>query len=144
MTDARIHTPSEQSVPNAVEQPVAWMRRNESGETVFIDNKPHWFDDDWTPLYVRPNIENTAAKWANEAAEDIESWAGYASAYFQEKHDLAGTLKKWRDRALSAPSAIGFTHRYCADCDEYVSESCKIDGCDMGQKSSMDRGTNGE
>lgn len=54
---------------------------------------------------LRPNIENTAAKWANEAAEDIESWAGYASTYFQEKHDLAGTLKKWRDRALSAPSA---------------------------------------
>ena len=30
-----------------------------------------------------------------DAYEDIESWAGYASAYFQEKHDLEGCLKKY-------------------------------------------------
>lgn len=31
-----------------------------------------------------------------EAAEDIESWGAYASAYFQEKHDLAGCAMKYR------------------------------------------------
>ena len=31
-----------------------------------------------------------------EAIEDIEDWAGYASDYFRDKHDLAGTLAKHR------------------------------------------------
>jgi hypothetical protein len=31
-----------------------------------------------------------------EAIDDIESWAGYASEYFQSKHDLAGTLAQHR------------------------------------------------
>ena len=31
-----------------------------------------------------------------EAAEDVESWGAYASAYFQEKHDLAGCVMKYR------------------------------------------------
>jgi hypothetical protein len=31
-----------------------------------------------------------------EAVEDIESWAGYASEYFQDKHDLAGCLARYR------------------------------------------------
>ena len=30
-----------------------------------------------------------------DAYEDIESWAGYASSYFLEKHDLAGCLEKY-------------------------------------------------
>lgn len=30
-----------------------------------------------------------------EAVSDIEDWAGYASEYFQEKHDLKGTLAKY-------------------------------------------------
>lgn len=29
-----------------------------------------------------------------EAREEVESWAAYAAPYFQEKHDLAGTLAK--------------------------------------------------
>lgn len=31
-----------------------------------------------------------------EAIESIEDWAGYASEYFQEKHDLQGELKRLR------------------------------------------------
>lgn len=31
-----------------------------------------------------------------EAIEDIEQWSGYASAYFQDKHDLQGCLQKHR------------------------------------------------
>ena len=36
-----------------------------------------------------------------EAIEDIESWAGYASAYFQDKHDLRGCLEKHRTRTTT-------------------------------------------
>lgn len=32
----------------------------------------------------------------SEAIESIESWAAYASEYFQQKHDLAGDLAKFR------------------------------------------------
>lgn len=31
-----------------------------------------------------------------EAIDDIESWGGYASEYFQDKHDLPGCLVKHR------------------------------------------------
>jgi hypothetical protein len=33
-----------------------------------------------------------------EAIQDIADWAGYASEYFKDKHDLAGTLKQHADR----------------------------------------------
>jgi hypothetical protein len=32
-----------------------------------------------------------------EATAEIEDWAAYASEYFQDKHDLQGTLAKLRD-----------------------------------------------
>lgn len=31
-----------------------------------------------------------------EAIESIEDWAGYASEYFREKHELSAELKKYR------------------------------------------------
>lgn len=31
-----------------------------------------------------------------EAVEDIKSWAAYADKYFQEKHDLVGTLERYQ------------------------------------------------
>lgn len=34
-----------------------------------------------------------------DAAECIESWGGYASAYFQDKHDLAGDIERIRTAA---------------------------------------------
>ena len=33
---------------------------------------------------------------AEEAIESIEDWAGYADAYFQNKHDLQGELARLR------------------------------------------------
>lgn len=33
---------------------------------------------------------------AEEAIESIEDWAGYADAYFQNKHDLQGELVRLR------------------------------------------------
>lgn len=38
-------------------------------------------------------------KLLKEAAEDIASWGGYASEYFQEKHDLAACVKRYTDAA---------------------------------------------
>ena len=35
-----------------------------------------------------------------EAANDIEEWGAYAGDYFQEKHDLAGDVAKYRRAAL--------------------------------------------
>lgn len=37
-----------------------------------------------------------------EAADDIADWGAYASAYFQEKHDLAGCVAKYRTKGGSA------------------------------------------
>jgi chromosome segregation ATPase len=38
-------------------------------------------------------------KALEDAAECIESWGGYASAYFQDKHDLAGDIERTRTAA---------------------------------------------
>ena len=38
------------------------------------------------------------------AADEIESWGAYASDYFQQKHDLAGTVLKIRQAAMSKES----------------------------------------
>ena len=32
----------------------------------------------------------------SEAVEDIQSWGGYASEYFQDKHDLKGCIARYR------------------------------------------------
>lgn len=40
-----------------------------------------------------------AADDLHEAAGDIEDWGLYASEYFQEKHDLAGTVAAYRAKA---------------------------------------------
>lgn len=36
-----------------------------------------------------------------EAREDIDNWAGYASEYFVEKHDLAGCLRSYEETLAS-------------------------------------------
>jgi hypothetical protein len=41
-----------------------------------------------------------------EAIDDIDDWASYASDYFRDKHDLAGTLAKHR-AALSPDNTKG-------------------------------------
>ena len=40
-----------------------------------------------------------------DAIGDIEYWACYASEYFREKHDLAGTLKAHRERLAAMKGA---------------------------------------
>jgi hypothetical protein len=41
----------------------------------------------------------------SEAADNMEDWAAYADPYFQEKHDLAGDLR--RARALLGEGGEG-------------------------------------
>lgn len=44
--------------------------------------------------------ENEALrKSLSEAADEIESWGAYASEYFQQKHDLAGSVSRARGAA---------------------------------------------
>lgn len=40
-----------------------------------------------------------------EAREEVESWAAYASPYFQDKHDLAGVLAKIDGQIAAATQA---------------------------------------
>lgn len=40
-----------------------------------------------------------------EAAEDIESWGAYADPYFHQKHDLAGTVARYRAIAKGGEEA---------------------------------------
>lgn len=43
-------------------------------------------------------LESMLTRWAEEAYDDVGAWGGYASPYFQNKHDLAGDLDKWAER----------------------------------------------
>lgn len=65
----------------------------------------HYYADQ---LARRDALLRVAYEALKEAREDIESWAGYASEYFQNKHDLAGTLTQY-DAVLAAinPLAAG-------------------------------------
>lgn len=36
-----------------------------------------------------------------EASEEIDSWGSYASEYFQQKHDLSGTVAKFHAAAMA-------------------------------------------
>ena len=40
--------------------------------------------------------------YATDALDDLNNWSGYASEYFQEKHDLAGDRQKWLARIAAA------------------------------------------
>lgn len=42
-----------------------------------------------------------------EAAEDVASWGAYASEYFQQKHDLAGCIEKYRSHGAAIDAARG-------------------------------------
>lgn len=52
----------------------------------------HWMDLHEEAAHEITRLRNLL----NEAADDIQDWGGYASAYFQEKHDLAGCVAKYR------------------------------------------------
>ena len=52
---------------------------------------------------VRQAIELAAAQATiAEAADEIQFWGAYASDYFQEKHDIAGTVARFRSANLDA------------------------------------------
>lgn len=36
----------------------------------------------------------------DEAADSIANWGAYASEYFQDKHDLAGDIKRFRAEGM--------------------------------------------
>ena len=58
---------------------------------------------DYEALQARvKRLEDALREQAQEAHEDINDWAGYASEYFQNKHDLMGCLEKWEKRAALA------------------------------------------
>jgi hypothetical protein len=37
-------------------------------------------------------------EYAQDALDDLNNWSGYATDYFQQKHDLAGDQAKWQAR----------------------------------------------
>ena len=51
-------------------------------------------DVDFARELERENMKLRQA--LNEAAQEIADWGSYASEYFQEKHDLAGTVERFR------------------------------------------------
>jgi len=57
------------------------------------------------------------AEWLREAADDLESWGGYASDYFQEKWKLADNIQEVRDRAALV-EAMG--ERRCGNCEHFI------------------------
>ena len=48
-------------------------------------------------------IESDWRELLAEATDDIEAWGSYAGDYFKMKHDLAGTLAKYRAALASPP-----------------------------------------
>lgn len=47
-----------------------------------------------------------AANGLDEAADEIGSWGAYAGEYFQEKHDLAGSVAETKNAANFARTAL--------------------------------------
>lgn len=52
----------------------------------------HWMDLHEEAAHEITRLRNLL----NEAADDIQDWGSYASERFQEKHDLAGCVAKYR------------------------------------------------
>ncbi len=61
-----------------------------------------------------------------EAREMVEHWAGYASTYFTEKHDLAGDLAKL-DAAIKAADEPSPPQRCCCGTHEWPEGTMKIE-----------------
>jgi predicted RNase H-like nuclease (RuvC/YqgF family) len=54
-------------------------------------------------LAAEARVKELEAK-LSEAADEIESWGAYASEYFQEKHDLPGVVREFREFTLKGGS----------------------------------------
>lgn len=48
-----------------------------------------------------------AADWLDEAADDIEHWASYASEYSQQKYGATKDVKMYRERAETIRKKAG-------------------------------------
>lgn len=59
----------------------------------------------WTRMVPAP-VNQALLEALKEAVEDIEAWAGYASDYFRNKHDLQGTLEKHRAAIAQAEGKV--------------------------------------
>lgn len=64
-----------------------------------------------------------------EAADEIESWGSYASEYFQKKHDLAGTVARFRSANQDALNQIkaGYEATIADVRSNLLAASCYID-----------------
>ena len=62
-----------------------------------------WYQDThiawWAWQHQQREIDRLRSVIA-EAVEDVESWAAYADPYFQQKHDLAGCIAKYKNALL--------------------------------------------
>lgn len=57
----------------------------------------------WTEQSAELRVQLAEAEallreWAIDALDDLNNWSGYATEYFQQKHDLAGDQAKWQAR----------------------------------------------
>jgi len=74
-----------------------------------------------TKEHNQPDERKQLAALLSDAVDDIEAWAGYAEPYFQEKHDLQGTIKRYRG-ALAKLDIPEVAVQIC--------QCCKGTGCD--------------
>lgn len=93
-----IHTDNTETLRNALE--AVTDERDKLRELAYVGE--HMHDDcSWKARCseLRAEVEALRRLLA-DAAEDVESWGAYASEYFQEKHDLAGCVTKYRKAAV--------------------------------------------
>ena len=64
----------------------------EADELVFANSHVEVMDE----LRAEREANRELLREFAEAVDDIESWGAYASDYFQKKHDLDGTVERYR------------------------------------------------
>ena len=61
---------------------------------------PQYIDQRGTESYERATllaVIDSLRNLLDEAADDVQDWGGYASQYFQDKHNLAACVAKYRN-----------------------------------------------
>jgi hypothetical protein len=102
-------------------KPVAWHTEDEkddkSATTYDEDVAENWRKKEWpvTPMfYALPDthrivtvelLETMRAEFCR-AAEDVSDWGDYASAYFQNKHDLKSCIANYSLQAKKVQAII--------------------------------------
>lgn len=75
------------------------------------------------------NVNAKIAEQLTEAADMIEEWGSYASAYFREKHNLSGDVLKIRNYAIEAlnqPKKCKWQTKTQSLLDESALTGCEI------------------